>query len=86
MTDEQRQEIMRRQAESMRAMSTEEMALRQFEAAQGARNAYQELTSWQLAQASQNLWAQCRGEVPVEPIRIPERPTLLARFRRWIRA
>jgi hypothetical protein len=86
MTDEQRQEIMRRQAEGMRAMSKEEMARRQLEAADGARNAYPELTSWQLAQASQNWWAQCRGEVPVEPIRMPEPPTLWARFKRWIRA
>ena len=86
MTDEQRQEIMRRYNESMCAMSDALMAIRATEQADGMRNAYPELTSWQLAQASQNFWAQCRGEVPVEPIRIPARPTLWARFKRWVRA
>lgn len=37
MTDEQRQEIMRRQAEGMCAMSNEEIAQRQLEAAEGMR-------------------------------------------------
>jgi hypothetical protein len=84
MTDEQRQEIMRRQADGMRAMSNEEMARRQLEAAHGARNAYSELTSWQLAQASQNFWRQEEPftQCPIQP------PTLTrwARFMRWIRA
>ena len=84
MTDEQRQEIMRRQAEGMRAMSNEEMARRQLEAAQGASNAYPELTSWQLAQASQNFWRQ---DGPFTPAPIQPPPlTLWARFMRWIRA
>jgi hypothetical protein len=83
MTDEQRQEIMRRQAEGMRAMSNEEMARRQLEAAQGARNAYPELTSWQLAQASQNFWRQEGSFTPV-PIQMPQ--TRWERFKRWLRA
>lgn len=82
MADEQRQEIMRRMNEGMRAMSKEEMARRQLE---GARNAYPEITSWQLAQASQNWWAQCRGELPVEPVRTPERRTLWSRIKLWFR-
>ena len=76
--------IMRRQAEGMRAMSKEEMARRQLEAADGARNAYPELTSWQLAQASQNFWRQ---EGPFEPHPIQPPPlTLWERFMRRIRA
>lgn len=86
MTDEQRQEIMRRMNEGMRAMSNEEMARRQLEAADGMRNSYPDLTSHQLAQASQNWWAQCRGEVPVEPIQAPAPPTLWARIKRWMMA
>jgi hypothetical protein len=86
MTDEERQEMMRRQAEDMCAMSNEEMARRQREAADGMGNAYPDLMTRQLAQASENWWAQCRGEVPVEPIRLPRRPTLWARFKRWLRA
>ena len=85
MTDEQRQEIMRRQADGMRAMSNEEMARRQLEAARGARNAWSDLTPEQLAQASQNWWAQCRGELPVEPVRTPERRTLWSRIKLWFR-
>jgi hypothetical protein len=69
MTDEQRQEIMRRQAESARAMSKEEMARRQLEAAQGMRNFY-----GGTADAQNNF-------VPNPPP-----PTLLVRFKRWLRA
>ena len=86
MTDEQRQEIMRRMNEGMRAMSDAQMAVHAAEQAYGMRNAYPDLTQQQLAQASQNWWAQCLGEVPVEPIRMPERPTLWARFKSWLRA
>jgi hypothetical protein len=46
----------------------------------------EEMARHQLAQASENWWAQCRGEVPVEPIRLPIRPTPWARFKRWLRA
>ena len=86
MTDEQRQAVMPAQYDGMRATSNEEMAKRQLEAADGMRNAYPDLMPHQLAQASQNWWAQCRGEVAVEPIRIPEHPTLWARLVRWLRA
>jgi hypothetical protein len=85
MTDKQRQEIMRRQAEGMRAMSKEEMARRQLEAAHGARNAYPEIASWQLAQASQNFWRQ-EGLFTQGPIQPPPTLTRWARFMRWIRA
>ena len=83
MTDEQRQEIMRQQAEGMRAMSKEEMARRQLEAADGARNAWPELTPQQLAQASQNWWRQ---EGPFIAAPIQPTPTRWARFKRWLRA
>jgi hypothetical protein len=82
MTDEQRQEIMRRMNEGMCAMSKEELARRQPE---GARNAWPELTPERIAQASQNWWAQCRGELPVEPVRTPERRTLWSRIKLWFR-
>jgi len=72
MTDEQRQEIMRRQVEGVRAMSKEEMARRQREAAQDMRN------SWPGR-------AQCRGELPVEPVRTPDRRTLWSRVDWWFR-
>ena len=84
MTDEKRQEIMRRQAELMRAMSEEEMARHQLEAADGARNAYPELTSWQIAQSSQNFWRK-EGQFEPRPIQPPPL-TLWERFMRWIRA
>ena len=84
MTDEQRQEIMRRQSDGMRAMSNEEMARRQLEAADGARNAYPGLTSWQFAQASQNFWRQ-EGPFTQAPIQPPPL-TRWARFKRWLRA
>jgi hypothetical protein len=80
MTDEQRQDIMRRMNEGMCSMSKEELALRQFE---GARNAWPDLMPEQLAQASPNWWAQCRGELPVEPVRTPDRRTLWSRIKLW---
>jgi hypothetical protein len=71
MTDEQqRQEIMRRQAEGMRAMGYEEMTRLQLEAAARARNVYPELTSWQLAQASRNFWRQ-EGSFTPAPMQPP---------------
>ena len=54
MTDEQRQEIMRAQAEGMRAMSNEEMARRQLEAANGLRQR-RPLTSGE-QEAMRNFW------------------------------
>ena len=67
-------------------LSEEEMARRQIEAADGARNACPDLMPEQLAQASQNWWRQCRGETDVAPIVMPTRLTLWTRFKRWIRA
>ena len=72
--------------DGMQAMSNEEIAKRQLELARDMLNAYPDLAQHQLAQASQNWWAQCRGEVPIEPIHIPERPTLWARLVLWLRS
>ena len=85
MPNEQRQEIMRRHAEGMRAVSNEEIARRQREAADGARNAWPDSMPGQLAQGSQNWLVQWRGEIDVAPIVPPPSPTLWARFKRWIR-
>lgn len=84
MTDEQRQEIMRHQAENMRAMSNEEMARRQLEAASGARNAWPAGIERMRGQADMtNFW---RDAMPIaQP---PQKPRLAmwARLKRWIRA
>ena len=85
MTDEQRQEIVRRQAEGMRAMSKDEMARRQLEAADGARQRGP-LTAGE-QQAMNNAWPAGVEAVPM-PLEdaVPPPPTLWARFKRWIRA
>lgn len=84
MTDEQRQEIMRLQAEGMRAMSNEEMARRQLEAAESMRNAWPDgVDSAMLAQASMNFWRQ---EGPFTPAQIQPPPTRWERFKCWLRA
>ena len=83
MTDEQRQEIMRRQAEGMCAMSKEEMARRQFEAADGARQRGP-LTSGE-QEAMSNFWGTT-ADTQNNIIHDPPPPTLWARFKRWIRA
>lgn len=83
MTNERRQEIIRRQAGGMRAMSNEEMSKRQREAAQGA---YQRgpLTTGE-QEAMRNFWGGPANEqnnfVPNTPT-----PTLWVRFKRWIQA
>lgn len=83
MTDEQRQEIMRRQAEGMRAMSKEEMARRQLEAANGARQRGP-LTSGE-QEAMRNFGGGTADEnnafIPDAPM-----PTLFERFKRWVRS
>ena len=83
MTDEQRQEIMRRQAEGMRAMSNEEMARRQLEAADGARQRGP-LTSGE-QEAMRNFWG-ATADAQNNIISDPPPLTLRERFRRWIRA
>lgn len=83
MTDEQRQEIMRLQAEGMRAMSKEEMARRQLEAADGARQRGP-LTNGE-QEAMRNFWGATSDAqnniIPDAPM-----PTLFERFKRWMRA
>lgn len=86
MTDEQRQEIMRRQADGIRAMSKEEIARRQLEAAGGARNAW---TSADYARGQadmNNCWRQVTDAMPIAQLTPKPRPTLWARFKRWILA
>ena len=84
MTDEQRQEIMRRQAEGMRAVSKEEMARLQFEAADGMRNAWPAGVDHARAQAyGTNVWREATDAAPIAP---KPQPTLLARFKHWILA
>ena len=85
MTDEQRQEIMRRQAEGMRAVSKEEMARLQFEAADGMRNAWPSRVDHARAQADMmNVLREATNAMPIAPPK--PRTTLLARFKRWISA
>lgn len=83
MTDEQRQEIMRRQAAGMRAMSKEEMARRQLDAADGARQRGPLTTGEQ--EAMSDFWGGAADERNAF-IPDPPPPTLWARFKRWLRA
>lgn len=86
MTDEQRQEIMRRQAEGVRAMSKEEMARRQLETADGARNAWPS-ADYARGQASMNnFWREAADAMTIAQLPPKPQPTLWARFKRWIRA
>lgn len=87
MTDEQRQEIMRRQADGMRAMSNEEMARRQLETADGARNAWPAGIDHMRGQADMtNFCREATDAMPIAQLPPKPRPTLWARFKRWIRA
>ena len=83
MDEKQRQEIMRRQAEGMRAMSDEEMARRQLEAAQGMRQRGP-LTSGE-QEAMGNFWGGTADEQN-NFVQNPLPPTPWARFKRWMRA
>ena len=82
MTDEQRQEIMRRQAEGMRAISDDDLARRQAEAASEARNAYSSADYARGQSDMQNFWRQ---EGQFIPVPIVQKPTLLERFKLWLR-
>jgi hypothetical protein len=90
MTDEKLAELIRRQAEGVRAMSNEEMARRQLEAADGMRNAWPDgVDSVMLAQASMNFWRHegpFLGPFPFHPVQIQSPPTRWERFKRWFRA
>lgn len=87
MTDEQRREVMRRQAESMRAMSDEQMAARAAAQEGSMRNAGPDGPDYARHQAAMtNFW---RGAVDAMPIaQLPPKPrlTLWTRFKRWLRA
>lgn len=84
MTDEQRQEIMRRMNDGMCAMSDAQMAIRAAEQAENMRNAYHDgVDNVMLAQASMNFWRQDYQFIPATSAQ----PTALwARFKRWIGA
>ena len=87
MTNEQRQEIMRRMNEGMCQMNDAQMAIRAAEQADGMRNAYPgSIDSVMLAQASMNFWRQEDQFVPAAPVPPARQPTMWARFKRWIRA
>ena len=87
MTDEQRQEIMRRQSEGMRAMSKEEMARRQLEEADGMRNAWPDGVDRMRGQAAMNnFWREAADAMPIAQLPPKPRPTMWARFMRWLRA
>ena len=81
MTEQEMEDYRPRYYAGMRAMSPEQMEARALEQAAGMSNARQELTSWQLSQASQNFWAMGRGDVEVAPIVAPL--TRWQRLRQW---
>ena len=84
MTDEQRQEIMRRHNEGMRPMSEAMMAIRAAEHSEGMRQRGP-LTSGE-QEAINNFWRQSMDAMPIA--QWPPKPplTLRARLMRWIRA
>jgi hypothetical protein len=86
MTDEQRQEYIRRYNEGMCNMMTDaQMAIRAAEQAEGMRNAYPDnIDSTMLAQASMNFWRQ-EGPFTPKPITMPP-PTMWERIKRWLLA
>jgi hypothetical protein len=87
MTDKHPQEIIRAQAEGMRAMSKEDMARRQLESADGARNAWPNgLDHMRGQQAMNSFWRESADAMPIAQLPPKPRPTLCARFKRWIRA
>jgi hypothetical protein len=77
MTDEQRQEFMRRMNEGMRSMSDAEMEMRAAEQYEGMRNAW--TNSAMLGQASMNFWRQ---EGPFTPAPIVQKETVVSRIRK----
>lgn len=84
MSDEERQEIMRRQDEGMRAMSKEAMARRQLEAANSARNAWPAGVDYMRGQAAMNnFWREANDSMPIAQLLPKPSPTLWARFKAW---
>lgn len=79
MTDEQRAEIMRRQAEGMRAMSAEEMACRQRELAPSMQQRGP-LTRSE-AEGMGNFWPH----VADAPLIVARSPSWRENVRRWFR-
>jgi hypothetical protein len=87
MTDEQRQEIMRRMNEGMCAMSDAQMAVRAAEQADGMRNAWPDGIDYAKGQADMtNFWREATDATPIAQLPPKPPPTLWARFKRWIRA
>lgn len=83
MTDEQRQEIMRRQAHGARAMSQEDMDAREIQQREGMQNAA--LSSNEHQDAMRNFWG-ATADAQNNIIPDPPQPTLWERFKHWIRA
>ncbi len=83
MTEQKMDDYRQRYQAGMRAMSKQELDALALEQQEGMRNAFPDLLSHELAQASQNWWAQCQGFVPVEPIVVKPRLTLWQRFQAW---
>jgi hypothetical protein len=84
MTDEQRQEIMRRYNEGMCAMSDAQMAIRAAEQAEGMRQRGP-LTSGE-QESMRNFWGAHADEQNNIIQDAPPVPTLFERFKRWILA
>jgi hypothetical protein len=86
MTDERRQEYIRRYNEGMRNMTAAQASIYAAEQADCMRNAYPDrIDSTMLAQASMNFWRQ-DGPLATGPIQIPPHPTMWARIKRWLLA
>lgn len=85
MNYEPRQEMMRRQSAGMRAMSKEEMARRQSDAANGARMWPAGVDNMRGQAAMTNLLLEVMVAMPVVQAG-PKPPTRWQRFRQWWRA
>ncbi len=88
MKDDQRLEIIRRQAEGMRAMSKEDMAKRQLESADQAFNALVPRDALSAAQGAANFWSGALDEAEArreEELKAAERRSLFALLpvKRW---
>ena len=86
MTDEQLQEIMRRQALAMSAMSKEDMDARAIAQSDGMRNAWSSADYARGQAGMNNFLRDVIGTMPIAQQPPKPRPTLWARFKRWIRA
>ena len=87
MTDDQRQEIMRRYNEGMCSMSGAQMAIRAAEQAEGMQNVWPDGVDRMRGQAAMNnFWREAADAMPIAQLPPKPRQTLWARFMRWLRA